>query len=1376
MADIRSVEHLLAAFEALPTEEQALLELLSVQNMARTTDPIARFALKAELTAPGGKRYSLTALKRLVRKLAAADLLEKGRYRKLKPNKRIVEFITRKVEREGRLERYLQVLYRFDTGQDPQGPSYLVAVRQTHFFRKLRWAAYANDVQRFGELRDAWMRDNHQESLPVDVLKELFTREFDADWIKSRAPEIRDDSLVCLADSAFTTLYPDRALMGLVKELAKDAELPSELYDIAVKHQLLCGDFKGAEELLSKDSSPNGQMFRGWIACVRGQRDAAIACFRNGLRASPDSMTSWFAPFYVFSLIGTGEPACVREGATFIARALTEYKQNKLSKALNAGTDFALGKAERARAKSKSFAPHELVYQGPITELFGTITYCRCSDQALKHASDRISFKAAESEAAGYRWLALEYHRLHRWVNRDGHGRSARDDRRDDLGTVPLMESLVKISQWKAGLSALRSLNPRDFARSTRTRPKSKARLVWLVAVTESGLQLEAREQKMLKSGSWSKGRRIATMRLLEGTNLRCLTDQDWAVCDAIRYELHGYGYEFEDAFAALIGHQNVYRLDAPTTRVEIVQASPEVHVVPDGDAVRIKLVPAPPSSGDTLIAAESTTRISVTVFEDKHHAIFGVVGPKGLRVPAGKSGKIGPAVETVSKLATVQSDVPGIIAAPREVVADATPQFHLTPFAEGLQAVPVVRPFANAGPTFPPGEGRAAVFTHIRGKGARTTRDLKKERRRLDAVVSACRSLEGTSWNGTGWVFERPEDCLELLDELHMLGDSVKLAWPKGEKLKLRHRAGTDRLFLRIRSRTDWFNVSGNVKVDTGLVLTLRKLLDGLERGSGRFVPLKGNEFLALTDQFRQRAEELADILDGRGKSFRLHPGRAFALGAILEDVGRVSSDAAWKGQVKRFRAAQSMEPKVPSTLQAELRGYQVEGFRWAARLATWGAGACLADDMGLGKTLQALAVILARTNSGPSLVIAPTSVCPNWIDETYRFAPTLRPVQFGPGDRKAMLQEAGPFDLVVCSYGLLHYEAENLAAVKWGTIVLDEAQAIKNSETKRWRAAMKLAGGFRMITTGTPIENHLGELHSLFAFINPGLLGTAKAFHQKFAQPIHQYGNQNARNRLKRLIRPFILRRTKAAVLEELPPRTEITLRISMTVEERAFYEAVRQQALESLSAPGGGAGGAAHLKVLAQITKLRRACCHPALVMPESPIASSKLKTFLKTVDDLIASRHKALVFSQFVTHLSIVRSHLDTKGLKYRYLDGSTPVRQRKREIDAFQAGKGDLFLISLRAGGQGLNLTAADYVIHLDPWWNPAVEDQASDRAHRIGQTRPVTIYRLVMKDSIEEKIVDLHRTKRDLADNLLAGTDMTGKMSADELLALLRKN
>jgi SNF2 family DNA or RNA helicase len=318
-----------------------------------------------------------------------------------------------------------------------------------------------------------------------------------------------------------------------------------------------------------------------------------------------------------------------------------------------------------------------------------------------------------------------------------------------------------------------------------------------------------------------------------------------------------------------------------------------------------------------------------------------------------------------------------------------------------------------------------------------------------------------------------------------------------------------------------------------------------------------------------------------------------------------------------------------------------------------------------------------------------------------------------------------------------------------------------------------MNLRGDFKLITTGTPIENHLGELWNLFRFINPGLLGSLESFDRRFATPIEKYGDKTAREQLKKLVRPFLLRRTKNQVLAELPPRTEILVPIELSVEEKAFYEALRRRALEKLSESDSTAG-AKHLQVLAEIMKLRRACCHPQLVAPDLDLAGSKLSRFGEILDDLLDNQHKALVFSQFVDHLHLLEQYLQQRSIRYQYLDGSTPAKARQTRVDAFQRGEGELFLISLKAGGVGLNLTAADYVIHMDPWWNPAVEDQASDRAHRMGQQRPVTIYRMIAKNTIEEKIVALHGQKRDLADSLLDGADISGKMSADDLLSLMK--
>ena len=387
-------------------------------------------------------------------------------------------------------------------------------------------------------------------------------------------------------------------------------------------------------------------------------------------------------------------------------------------------------------------------------------------------------------------------------------------------------------------------------------------------------------------------------------------------------------------------------------------------------------------------------------------------------------------------------------------------------------------------------------------------------------------------------------------------------------------------------------------------------------------------------------------------------------------------------------------LEPAIPSTLQAELRDYQVEGYRWLARLAHWGAGACLADDMGLGKTVQALAMILARAPEGPTLVLAPMSVCSNWVSEARRFAPTLQPKRFGEGDREQMLAAAGPFDLIVSTYGLLQTEGERLAGVNWSTIVADEAQAFKNAQTKRSQAIMKLNAGFRMITTGTPIENHLGELWNLFRFINPGLLGSLDSFNQRFAVPIEVHQDNGARQRLRQLLKPFILRRLKTDVLSELPPRTEITLELEFSAAEAALYEALRRQAIERLEL-GDANPGQKRMQLLAEIMRLRRACCHPKLALPDSDIPSAKLDAFGEILDELLENRHKALVFSQFVDHLHLIRDHLDARGVRYQYLDGSTPEAKRKTAVAAFQAGEGDVFLISLRAGGSGLNLTAAD---------------------------------------------------------------------------------
>ncbi len=427
----------------------------------------------------------------------------------------------------------------------------------------------------------------------------------------------------------------------------------------------------------------------------------------------------------------------------------------------------------------------------------------------------------------------------------------------------------------------------------------------------------------------------------------------------------------------------------------------------------------------------------------------------------------------------------------------------------------------------------------------------------------------------------------------------------------------------------------------------------------------------------------------------------------------------------------------------------------------------------MGLGKTLQAITLMLAKAAEGPSLVVAPTSVCSNWLNEINRFAPSLNCEVFGGGKRSESFKRLGPGHVLVVSYGLLQSEQREFRKVKWRIAVLDEAQAIKNSHAKRSQAARGIDADFRIVTTGTPVENNLAELWSIFDFIIPGLLGSYENFRRRFEVLIDNDNNQEASRHLKSIVSPFLLRRCKDQVLNELPPKSDIDYPIEMSAQEAEFYDKLRRRILADLETHQEN-DGQKHIRVLTGITKLRLAVDHPSLVEGGDGIPGAKLEAFLELLKGVLENGHKVLVFSQFVRFLGVVREALNANHIDYLYLDGAMSARERKTAVDGFQSGAVPVFLISLKAGGLGLNLTQADYVIHLDSWWNPAVENQASDRAYRLGQDKPVTIYHLQTRNTIEDRIKMLHQRKRDLADKLLSDSDTIETVPLEELLKLLR--
>jgi SNF2 family DNA or RNA helicase len=448
--------------------------------------------------------------------------------------------------------------------------------------------------------------------------------------------------------------------------------------------------------------------------------------------------------------------------------------------------------------------------------------------------------------------------------------------------------------------------------------------------------------------------------------------------------------------------------------------------------------------------------------------------------------------------------------------------------------------------------------------------------------------------------------------------------------------------------------------------------------------------------------------------------------------------------------------------------------------RLASWAPGCVLADDMGLGKTVQTACVLKARVKAGPALIVAPASVSSNWVSELARFVPSLR-VRWYNAERALDVDRLDAGDVLVVSYGLLQRRDSPLAKRRWATVVLDEAQYVKNADAQRSDAVRSLDRDFTIALTGTPLENHLGELYSIVDIVFPGLLGDAETFRERFRRPIESQRDGEMLHALGRVIGPFLLRRTRAAVLDDLPPREEITEYVDLSPPELRRYLALRRACEKEFDGNGRERRDAIsrtpaqlRIAILAALTRLRQLACDVRLIDPSFDGPSTKITRTVEIALELAAEGNRALVFSQFTQFLDKVRSALEAAGLRVASLTGETPTTARRAIIDAFQAGEFDVFCVSLLAGGTGLNLTKASYVVHTDPWWNPAVEEQATSRAHRIGQTDPVTVIRLVARGTIEEAVLDLHATKRELAAAVLEGKAVPKSISAGELMDLLR--
>lgn len=635
-----------------------------------------------------------------------------------------------------------------------------------------------------------------------------------------------------------------------------------------------------------------------------------------------------------------------------------------------------------------------------------------------------------------------------------------------------------------------------------------------------------------------------------------------------------------------------------------------------------------------------------------------------------------------------------------------------------------------------------------------RIARDVEQENAFKELLLDS-----GATPVGNGLFTTRQEETVEwLLDETTVLVEAGFELFGADTIEKFKVRRSTPTVKLEVKSEIDWFDLKLVMDFD-GILVPIKELRKALASGKP-YILLADGSTARIPDHWLQKFQHLMQLGETKKDEIKLSRAHATMIEALAEEADAMQGDPDYNDFIKRLNNFSGIkETPVPRSLNGILRPYQQTGYYWLLFLQEYRFGGCLADDMGLGKTIQTLALLLHEKEkkiNKPSLIISPKSVIFNWEQEIQKFAPNLRTLRHEGLERDRDTDSFGDYDVILTTYGIMRRDIDFLKSQLFHYVILDESQNIKNPTSQTARATRVLQASHRLVLTGTPIENNTIELWSQMVFLNPGMLGSQRYFQSAFATPIEKKNDESVALFLQKLIFPFILRRKKEQVEKDLPPKTESIFYAEMLPEQeklynywRDYYRAAILHAIET----NGLANN--RIAVLEGLMKLRQIACHPQMIDPEEEKSSGKYEAFVEQLEEILSEGHKILVFSQFVKMLTILRKHIDAENILYEYLDGSTQNRQER--VNNFQENKDiKLFLISLRAGGTGLNLTAADYVIHYDPWWNPAVELQATDRTHRIGQDKHVFVYKFITKGTVEEKVLELQRRKQALADNLIS--------------------
>ncbi|MGM0611138.1 MAG: DEAD/DEAH box helicase, partial [Thermodesulfobacteriota bacterium] len=653
---------------------------------------------------------------------------------------------------------------------------------------------------------------------------------------------------------------------------------------------------------------------------------------------------------------------------------------------------------------------------------------------------------------------------------------------------------------------------------------------------------------------------------------------------------------------------------------------------------------------------------------------------------------------------------------------------------------------------------------------------------RRFEEEESFVLDIQNKGFESEGGSFFRlpPErNAAEILRELHSLG--WRIEGRKGKPLR-----GGFVSDIRVKSGEDWFDLEGDVDFGDDVFIPLPEALEAYRRGE-RMVVLDDGSLGILPEKWLaenglalnlgKKTAGNKEKINNDGSKLRFSRAQGALLAGLGDGETEIEADGDFVRLAEKIQSFDGIQGKSePMGLNAELRDYQKEGLGWIGFLRRFGLGGILADDMGLGKTIQVLAQFQSEKEAGglkQSLIVAPTSLALNWIQEGKRFTPGISfHLHAGPG-RLDEVEKWADADIIVTTYTLLRMDIELFAAKGFDYIILDESQAIKNSQTQIAQCCRKLHGTSKLCLTGTPLENHAGELWSQMEFLNPGLLGSQKGFEGLF--DAQSEVDEAALAKFHKFMRPFLLRRSKEEVIQDLPPKMEKVINCEMYSTQEKMYNQVRDHFRSTLLSQVEENGlGRSKMQILEGLLRLRQIACHPSLAGDSNGADSGKLQELKSRVLEVAWSGHKALVFSQFTRFLSLIKKELEAEGVRFCYLDGRTPAKRRQERVKEFQSPDGPpVFLISIKAGGTGLNLTAADYVFIADPWWNPAVEMQAVDRTHRIGQDKKVFTYRLVTSGTVEEKIRSLQEKKQELVSSVLSGaSSVVRNLSRDDLKVL----